>query len=74
MRYEDAITALAAATNWHKASFSQGGENGCIEVGSTSGHVGVRDTKLGAVSPILAFTPTNWEAFLAGVSNDQFNL
>jgi hypothetical protein len=70
MRYEDAVTALTAATNWHKASFSQGGENGCVEVGSVPGLVGVRDTKLGAASPILVFAPEEWEAFLVGVRNN----
>jgi hypothetical protein len=74
MRYEDAITALAAATNWHKASFSQGGENGCVEVGSVSGFVGVRDTKLGAAGPILAFVPAEWKTFLAGIKDDQSDL
>ncbi|CAM3961573.1 DUF397 domain-containing protein [Kibdelosporangium persicum] len=74
MRYEDAITALAAATNWHKATFSQGGENGCVEVGSVPGIVGVRDTKLGAASPILAFTPEKWEIFAAGLRSDDVRL
>jgi hypothetical protein len=69
MRYEDAVTALAAATNWHKASFSQGGENGCVEVGSVPSLVGVRDTKLGASSPILAFTSPAWVVFLNHVRN-----
>ncbi|MCE7010031.1 DUF397 domain-containing protein [Kibdelosporangium philippinense] len=67
MRYEDAITALATATNWHKASFSQGQENGCVEVGSVTDVVGVRDTKLGAESPILAFTSAAWHSFIDDV-------
>jgi hypothetical protein len=74
MRYEDAVSALAAATNWHKASSSQGQENGCVEVGSVPGVVGVRDTKLGAASPILPFAVTDWETFLDGVRNYQFGL
>lgn len=67
MRYEDAVAALAAATNWHKSSFSQGGQNGCVEVGHVAGLVGVRDTKLGAASPILAFSDRAWSAFIADV-------
>ncbi|MFL6126084.1 DUF397 domain-containing protein [Actinophytocola sp.] len=74
MRYEDAVSALATATNWHKASFSQGQENGCVEVGSVPGLTGVRDTKLGAASPILAFTATEWEAFLDRVRNPELRL
>lgn len=33
MEYQDAVRALAAATNWHKSSHSQG-ENACVEVAS----------------------------------------
>lgn len=64
MRYEDAVSALAAATNWHKSTYSQGGENGCVAVGSVPGLVGVRDTKLGAASPTLPFGGAQWDAFL----------
>jgi hypothetical protein len=74
MRYEDAASALAAATNWHKALASQGQENGCVEVASVPGLIGVRDTKLGAASPILAFTPTEWAAFLDGARNGEFDV
>ncbi|WP_173139680.1 DUF397 domain-containing protein [Kibdelosporangium persicum] len=71
MRYEDAITALAVATNWRKASFSQGQENGCVEVGSVPGLVGVRDTRLGTASPVLAFASREWKAFLVGVMSHE---
>jgi hypothetical protein len=74
MRYEDAVTALTAASNWHKASFSQGGENGCVEVGSVPGLVGVRDTKLGDASPVLVFAPNGWAGFLEVVRNNEFAL
>jgi hypothetical protein len=89
VRNEDAVAALATATNWRKASYSQGatgcvevasalviaanwrkssysqGDSGCVEVGSVPTVVGVRDTKLGPRSPILAFSPPNWSAFIA---------
>jgi hypothetical protein len=51
-------------TNWRKSSYSQG-QDTCVEVGSVGAVVGVRDTKLGAESPILAFGPDSWAAFLA---------
>lgn len=74
MKYEDAVTALAAARNWHKSTYS-GGQNGaCVEVGVAPGVVGVRDTKLGTRSPILAFTEAEWAAFTAGVKDKQFDL
>lgn len=45
---------------WFKASRS-GGQNGCVEVNLTLPHVvGVRDSKLGARSPVLVFTAPPW--------------
>jgi len=41
MTYRDAVAALAAATNWHKSSYSQGA-NGCVEVGSVPAPTGWR--------------------------------
>ncbi|OLT17655.1 DUF397 domain-containing protein [Pseudonocardia sp. CNS-139] len=60
----------ATASNWHKSTFS-GVENGCVEVGSAPGIVGVRDTKLGTNSPVLVFTTAEWAAFLTAVKNGQ---
>lgn len=75
MNHDDAIAALAAASNWHKASYSnEEDKDGCVEVATVPGLAGVRDTKLGAASPILAFTEAEWAAFLAGVRNSEFDL
>jgi hypothetical protein len=74
MRYEEAIAALAEADNWHKSTFSGGENSGCVEVASIPGFVGVRDTKLGATSPILAFTNAEWEAFVQGAREGAFDL
>jgi uncharacterized protein DUF397 len=73
MRHEDAVAALAAADNWRKATFSGGANGGCVEVGTIPGYYGVRDTKLGDASPVLAFTPVEWQAFLAGVRAGEFD-
>lgn len=72
MNNEDSIAALADATNWRKATYSK--ENACVEVGSVPGVIGVRDTKLGAASPILAFDPSEWDAFIRGVKNGEFDV
>jgi len=90
---QNTITALAAAVNWRKASYSQGenecvevasavvtannwrkasysqGENACVEIGSVPRAFGVRDTKLGPNSPILAFNQENWLTFIAQTRN-----
>jgi predicted secreted Zn-dependent protease len=74
MNCEDAVAALAAASNWHKATHSGGANGGCVEVGGVPGLVGVRDTTLGAGSPVLACTEAEWAAFLAGVKDHEFDL
>lgn len=63
VRYEDAVAALATATNWRKASYSQG-QNECVEVGYVLTAVGVRDSKCPG-RPILAFNRGSWAAFTA---------
>jgi hypothetical protein len=55
-------SAKVSLTGWHKSSFSNG-ENACVEVGGSDTVIGVRDTKLAPVSPILAFPARSWVAF-----------
>ncbi len=57
--------------NWRKSSRSQA--NGCVEVGSAPGVVGVRDSKLGPTSPILAFTSRDWGIFIGGIRDGRFS-
>ncbi|MCY7341345.1 MAG: DUF397 domain-containing protein [Pseudonocardia sp.] len=72
MTHDDAVTALAAADTWRKASFSAA-NGGCVEVSTIPGWIGVRDTKLGPGSPVLAFTPSEWDAFTKGVRGGEFD-
>lgn len=73
MTHADAVTALAAAGTWRKASASAG-NGGCVEVATIPGWIGIRDTKLGPDSPVLAFTPREWDAFTQGVHGGEFDL
>lgn len=73
MTHDDAVTALAAARNWRKASYSAA-NGGCVEVAAIPGWIGVRDTKLGPDSPVLAFTAREWDAFTRGVLDGEFAL
>ncbi|HKS45419.1 MAG TPA: DUF397 domain-containing protein [Amycolatopsis sp.] len=59
---------------WVKSFASEPNGGNCVEVNlSSSGLVGVRDTKL-ASSPVFVFDVGEWEAFLAGVKAGQFDL
>jgi hypothetical protein len=57
---------------WHKAAASNGGTN-CVEVMETEGGFLVRDTKDGGCGPVLTFTHGEWDAFLDGVLNGEFD-
>lgn len=69
---KSAHTALARATNWRKPTRSQG-ENNCVEIASVPGMIGVRDTKLGAASPILAFSDTAFAALIDAAKNGRLD-
>jgi hypothetical protein len=56
---------------WRKSSFSDG--PGCVEVSMHSGEIRVRDSKHPS-GAVLTFTPYEWQAFLQGVSNQEFRL
>ena len=66
MNHNQALAELTTAAGWRKSSYSQG-QNGCVEVTTElPGWVGVRDSKLGTTSPLLAITHTQWHATLTG--------
>lgn len=56
---------------WFKSSYSDANRGDCVEVAFAPGWVGVRDTKQPGHSPTLAFTPTEWTTFLAGVRDGE---
>ncbi|WP_432925174.1 DUF397 domain-containing protein [Microbispora sp. CA-135349] len=65
------MTDLSMAI-WRKSSFSGSGNN-CVEVATNvPGLVAVRDSK-DRSGPVLAFTPSEWSAFIAGVKNGEFD-
>jgi hypothetical protein len=56
---------------WHKAQSST--NNGqCVEIASVVGKVAMRDSK-DPEGPTLVYTPTEFNAFLEGVRNGEFD-
>ncbi|TDD58213.1 DUF397 domain-containing protein [Kribbella antibiotica] len=61
------------AAAWRKSIRSNGGGN-CIEVAFLDdGRVAVRDTKDSGTGPVLRFTPGEWNAFILGVKDGEFD-
>lgn len=65
-------TRAESGVSWVKSSLSFANGN-CVEVASLpGGAVGVRDSK-DAQSAVLRFTPNEWQAFVGGVRNGEFD-
>jgi hypothetical protein len=55
---------------WFTSSYTNGGQNDCVEVNySSAGHVGVRDSKLGTTSPVLAIPTAQWTCVIAATQD-----
>ena len=61
------------SASWRKSSFSS--MNGsCIEISRLlSDRIGIRDTKDNGTGPVLFFTDSEWNAFIAGAKEGQFD-
>jgi hypothetical protein len=58
---------------WQKSTFSN--MNGsCVEIARLQpDRIGVRDTKDNGAGPVLIFTGPEWNAFLSGAKDGQFD-
>jgi hypothetical protein len=56
---------------WRKSVRSSA--NGCVEVGLVDDQIVVRDSK-DRQGPVLMFTANEWEAFLGGARDGEFEL
>lgn len=57
---------------WRKSSYSGSGDN-CVEVAALpGGGQAVRDSK-NPDGPVLTFTPDEWNAFIEGVKDGEFD-
>jgi Domain of unknown function (DUF397) len=72
IKYTKRIQTRDLGSNWTKSSLS-GANGNCVEVADLSGDpIKVRNSR-DANGPILRFTPAEWDAFLAGVRNGEFD-
>ncbi|MGH3832658.1 MAG: DUF397 domain-containing protein [Pseudonocardiaceae bacterium] len=73
MNHQTALSALTQASGWRKSSYSIGANN-CVKITTeVPGWVGLRDSKLGPDSPVLACTRPQWHALLAATHADEIN-
>ncbi|WP_405163715.1 DUF397 domain-containing protein [Nocardia sp. NBC_01499] len=65
------MTSDLSRARWFKSSRS-GGSKDCVEAAFLDGgFVGVRDSK-NPTGPALVFTPREWDCFIAGVADGEF--
>jgi Domain of unknown function (DUF397) len=58
-----------------KTSTRSSGNGQCVEVATNlTGVVAVRDTKDKGIGPVLTFTPDEWNAFIGGAKEGEFDL
>jgi hypothetical protein len=58
---------------WRKSVRSGPNCDNCVEVAFVDGGIAVRDSKDQA-GPVLIFTPDEWDAFVAGAKDGEFDL
>ena len=67
-------TASFQDGSWFTSSYTNEGADTCVEVNhSLAGHVGVRDSKLGATSPVLTVASAQWACFLAAATDSTLD-
>jgi hypothetical protein len=72
-RSQDVSSAEIAMASWYKSSASSYNGN-CVEISHLrNGRVAVRDTKDRTSGPVLIFTRPEWDAFLTGAKNGEFD-
>ena len=54
-------------SGWRKSSYSGNGGANCVETGSVTGAVLIRDTKDRGNGPVLRVTPAEWRRFAASI-------
>lgn len=58
---------------WRKSAKSGPWTDNCVEVAFVDGVIAVRDSKRPA-GPFLVFSPNEWDAFVDGAKDGEFDL
>jgi hypothetical protein len=58
---------------WHKSTRSEQYSDNCVEVAFVEGAIVVRDSRH-PDGPQLIFTPNEWDAFVEGAKDGEFDL
>jgi Domain of unknown function (DUF397) len=58
---------------WRKSTRSGAYGDNCVEVAFVDGAIAVRDSK-DTLGPVLVFTRGEWDAFVAGAKDGEFDL
>jgi hypothetical protein len=58
---------------WRKSSRSGPWTDNCVEVAFVDGAIAVRDSTRPS-GPVLLFTPAEWDAFVSGAKQGEFDL
>jgi hypothetical protein len=75
VNHDAALIALRNCTQWQKSSYSFPDGEECVEITTElPGWVGVRDSKLGTRSPVLAATAAQWTSVIAAVRAGKLEL
>ncbi len=68
------LASQLQGASWRKSSHSNGnGGNNCVEVATLGTTIAVRDSK-DPNGPALLFTPDEWNAFLCGAKDGEFDI
>jgi hypothetical protein len=58
---------------WRKSTRSGPWTDNCVEVAFVDGAIAVRDSK-NPTGPVLLFTPSEWDAFVEGAKDGEFDV
>lgn len=68
---QNAVVPDFSGASWKKSRHST--MSGCVEVAVADRMIGVRDSK-DRGGPMLVFRPDEWQAFVSGVRDGEFDL